>query len=88
MREFLSKLKDEDLARKVEFKNPRGETRSMALGELMQHAANHGVHHRGQVALLLRMLGHTPGYLDMLIYYAEQRDVAARCTGQRDWGHQ
>ena len=43
MRDFLSKLKDEDLHRKVEFKNPRGETRSMALGDLMQHAANHGV---------------------------------------------
>lgn len=35
--EFLAKLKDEDLHRTVEFKNPRGETRSMALGELMQH---------------------------------------------------
>jgi uncharacterized damage-inducible protein DinB len=49
VRAFLAKLKDEELYRKVEFKNPRGETRSMALGELMQHAANHGVHHRGQV---------------------------------------
>jgi uncharacterized damage-inducible protein DinB len=77
VREFLSKLKDEDLARKVEFKNPRGETRSMELGELMQHAANHSVHHRGQVALLLRLLGHAPGYFDMLIYYADKRDVPA-----------
>ena len=49
MREFLAKLKDEDLPRIVEFKNSRGELRAMALGELMQHAANHGVHHLGQV---------------------------------------
>src|SRR5881394_3328108 len=41
MRLFLAGLKDEDLQRAVEFKNPRGETRSMALGELMQHGANH-----------------------------------------------
>lgn len=43
----------------------------------MQHAANHGVHHRGQVALLLRLLGYTAGYFDMLIYYAEKRSVPA-----------
>jgi uncharacterized damage-inducible protein DinB len=55
VREFLSNLKDEDLARGVEFTTPRGEKRSLALGELLQHAANHGVHHRGQVSLLLRM---------------------------------
>jgi uncharacterized damage-inducible protein DinB len=34
----------------------------------MQHGANHGVHHRGQVALLLRALGFVPGNFDLLIY--------------------
>ena len=77
VREFLSELKDEDLTRKVEFKNPLGETRSMALVELMQHAANHGVHHRGQVALLLRLLGYAPDNLDILFYYADKRGVPA-----------
>lgn len=76
VREFLSGLKDEDMTRPVEFQNPPGETRSMALGELMHHAANHGVHHRGQAALLLRALGHAPGYFDMLIYYAEKHGIA------------
>lgn len=75
VREFLSRLKDEDLARNAEYMNERGEKRSMPLGELMQHAANHGVHHRGQVALLLRLLGYAPGNLDMLIYYADKRGV-------------
>lgn len=74
-REFLSKLKDEDLARNVQYINPRGEKRSLLLGELLQHAAAHSIHHRGQVALLLRMLGYTPGYFDMLIYYADKRGV-------------
>lgn len=77
VREFLSKLREGDLARQVEYKNPRGETRSMLLGELMQHAAIHGIHHRGQVALLLRLLGYAPGNFDLLIYYAEKRGVAA-----------
>jgi uncharacterized damage-inducible protein DinB len=77
VREFLGKLKDEDLARKVEFATPRGEKRSLALGELMQHAANHGVHHRGQVSLLLRLRGYAPDNFDIVLYDAEKRAVPA-----------
>jgi len=76
-REFLSSLKDEDVLRSVEYLNDRGEKRSMPLGELMLHSVNHGVHHRGQVALMLRELGHEPGYFDMVIYFAEKRGVSA-----------
>ena len=75
LREFLSKLKDEDLTRIVEFTIPGAEKRLMELGALMQHAAAHGVHHRGQVALLLRVLGYTPGNFDLLIYDAEKRSA-------------
>ena len=77
VREFLSTLKDDDLDRTLEFANPRGEKRSGALGALMQHAATHGVHHRGQVALLLRSLGVTPGNVDLLFYDAEKRGAPA-----------
>jgi uncharacterized damage-inducible protein DinB len=77
VRAFLVTLKDEDLDRLVAFKNSRGEAQSMAVGELLQHAANHGVHHRGQVALLLRELGHVPGNFDLLVYDASRHGVRA-----------
>jgi uncharacterized damage-inducible protein DinB len=77
VREFLSGLNDSDLARTVEFTNPRGEKRSGVLGDLMQHGANHGVHHRGQVALLIRSLGYAPGNFDILFYDAEKQGGAS-----------
>jgi len=76
VREFLSKLKDEDLVRNAEYGTENGK-RSMPVGELMHHAANHAVHHRGQVALMLRLLDYTPGNFDILFYYAEKRGVSA-----------
>jgi uncharacterized damage-inducible protein DinB len=72
VREFLSTLRDEDLARPIEFAIGGTDKRSMPLGELLQHAANHGVHHRGQVSLRLRLLGYTPDNFDLLLYYAEK----------------
>jgi uncharacterized damage-inducible protein DinB len=77
LRDFLSKLKDEDLGRIVEYQNPRGERRTGILGDLLQHGAVHGVHHRGQVALLLRMLGYVPGNFDLLFYDADKRAAKA-----------
>ena len=77
MREFLSTLRDDDLARIVEFKIPPHYAASLEVGALLQHAINHGTHHRGQLALLLRELGHVPGNIDLLIYDIEKRSAVA-----------
>src|SRR5512140_2835851 len=71
MRGFLAGLNDEDLMRDVAFTLGGGERYAMRLGDLLQHAAVHAVHHRGQVALLLRTLGCTPGNVDFLFYAKE-----------------
>jgi len=72
-RTFLAGLSDADLNRDVDFAIPPGEKRTLTLGQLLQHAANHGVHHRGQVSLLLRMRGCTQDNFDLLLYDFEMR---------------
>ena len=70
LRGFLAGQSDESLARVVEFSFDGVTSYSLTVGEMLQHAAVHGAHHRGQVALLLRMLGVVPGNFDMLFYCA------------------
>jgi uncharacterized damage-inducible protein DinB len=41
------------------------------LGELVQHTLNHSTHHRGQVVLLLRQLGHEPPCIDYRDFLTE-----------------
>ena len=74
-REFLSSLKDADVLRMITYYNDNGEARSLSLGEILQHAANHNAHHRGQVSMMLRILGHSPGNVDQLFYRGETRGV-------------
>ena len=76
VRSFLANLTDGDLGRVVEFEM-LGQKFQMTVSEMLEHAVNHGVHHRGQLALLLRVLGHAPGNVDLLFYDAEKRASSA-----------
>ena len=76
LRQFLAALRDDDLDRVVEFVIADGPKQSLSVGQMMHHAAVHGVHHRGQIALLLRSLGYVPGNFDICFYYNEVRHSA------------
>jgi uncharacterized damage-inducible protein DinB len=72
MRQFLSTLHDTDLDQTIEF-SIGGKTLTSPIGELLQHTANHAIHHRGQVSLLLRLLGYEPALFDLLLYHSQRR---------------
>jgi uncharacterized damage-inducible protein DinB len=73
MRQFLTVLTDADAARSLEFTIVPGTgPRVMRIDEMLHHAAVHNIHHRGQVALLLRVVGRVPGNFDALFYYLEK----------------
>ena len=45
------------------------------IGELVQHVLNHSTYHRGQVAVLLRQIGHRPPSTDFRLFLTEARDI-------------
>lgn len=62
-RAFTDALTDELLERRY-----RVHGREYSLGQTMQHILNHSTYHRGQVALLLRQLGHVPPATDYRVF--------------------
>ena len=70
VREFLAATSERDLNGVTEF-TIGDRTYRQERGQLLRHAAIHSVHHRGQVSLLIRALGKTPGNFDLLFYTEE-----------------
>lgn len=68
--EFAAGLTDERMA---ENRTVRDQT--YTLGELVQHLLNHSTYHRGQVAVLLRQIGHKPPATDYRLFLTEARDI-------------
>jgi uncharacterized damage-inducible protein DinB len=65
---FIAGLGEPDLARVVSYVNFQGETWSYPLWQQLLHQVNHATQHRSEAALLLTQLGHSPGWLDLLVY--------------------
>ncbi len=75
--EFVSRLTPETLSRDLHYKLMNGTAQSGPLGPMLQHLANHGTYHRGQVTTMLRQLGLKPVSTDLIYYH---RELAARAT--------
>jgi len=65
-KQYIARLKDDELDRKVTYTNSAGETHSNTISDVITHVALHGVHHRGQIAASLRSNGVDPPALDFI----------------------
>jgi uncharacterized damage-inducible protein DinB len=73
LREFLGGLTDERLDSVLAYRDSKGDAYERVLWQLMLHVANHGSYHRGETAMALSALGHSPGDLDY-VYFEMARD--------------
>ena len=75
---FLGQVRDEDLPAPIAYRSVGGEERTLPLVCTLQHLANHNTYHRGQVATLLRQMGHEPANTDISLFFLEDESRTAR----------
>ena len=74
---FVAGLTQSDLDRMLEYKTISFGNYKNPLWQSLQHLANHGTYHRGQVATLLRQLGAKPILTDLMHFYRERSTAAS-----------
>jgi uncharacterized damage-inducible protein DinB len=77
LRSYVEGLSAADLERSFDYRDLKGNAHSSVLGHTLQHLANHGTYHRGQVTTMLRQLGAKPVSTDMIGFYRERAAQAA-----------
>ena len=70
--DYVASLTSEDVQRVVEFKSFAGMPMAEPLWQCLQHVANHGTYHRGQITTLLRQLGAKAVSTDLIAFYRER----------------
>ena len=58
----------EDSSQVVHYHNLKGDPYSRPIYQIVLHVVNHGTYHRGQIAAMLRQLGHVLPYTDFIYF--------------------
>ncbi|MCL4524360.1 MAG: DinB family protein, partial [Acidobacteria bacterium] len=74
---FVNGLTAERLASVSEYKTLTAGTFKSPLWQMLQHLANHGTYHRGQVTTMLRQLGAKSVSTDLSFFYRERGAAAS-----------
>ena len=72
MRAFLAGQTEQSLQREVTYTNTSGDTFRLILWQMMAHLANHGTHHRGELAAMLASMEVPHHEEDWLYYFLEK----------------
>ena len=59
----------------VAYTNTKGQSFSYPLWQLMLHQVNHATQHRSEVAAVMTQLGHSSGWLDLIMYLNLQKET-------------
>ncbi len=70
--DYVASLTGDDLQRVVSYKTSTGSPQAQPLWQMLQHLANHGTYHRGQIAAMLRQLGSKASSTDLIGFYRER----------------
>lgn len=60
-----------DLSAIISYKDMKGNSHQSPLWQILLHVINHGTHHRGMVAAMIRSMGHAPPALDEIAYFRQ-----------------
>ncbi|MGH9687839.1 MAG: DinB family protein [Candidatus Acidiferrales bacterium] len=70
--DYASSLNADDVTRVMSIKTSSGAVFAQPLWQMLQHVANHGTYHRGQIATMLRQLGAKASSTDLIGFYRER----------------
>jgi uncharacterized damage-inducible protein DinB len=77
--DYIASLTPEEVQRVVHHTTTSGIPQAAPLWQMLQHLANHGTYHRGQITTLLRQLGAKATGTDLITFYRERAaQVAAK----------
>ena len=74
---FVNGVTQNDLDADFEYKTLNFGVYKNPLWQSLQHLANHGTYHRGQITTLLRQLGAKPILTDLMHFYRERATAAS-----------
>ena len=72
---LLESLGENDLDKRVEYTNPKGEKYVNTIKDIIVHLINHSTYHRAQIAQKVKATGGKPAVTDYIAYQRELQNV-------------
>lgn len=73
MRGYLATLSDADLLAEMHYTDTKGTTQHNLRWQALVHLVLHGMQHRSETAALLTNYGHSPGWIDFILFVRERQ---------------